>query len=44
MNKFCHIFILLNINLYSFMVTVPDMEVGCCLGPEGNGVNSGEGG
>jgi hypothetical protein len=23
---------------------VPDMEAGCCLGPEGNGVSLGEGG
>jgi hypothetical protein len=23
---------------------VPDIEAGCCLGPEGNGVSSGEGG
>jgi hypothetical protein len=23
---------------------VPDIEVGCCLGPEGNGVSLGEGG
>jgi hypothetical protein len=24
--------------------TVPDVEVGCCLGSEGNGVSLGEGG
>ncbi len=24
------------------MKTVPDMRVGCCLGPEGNGVSLGE--
>ncbi len=23
---------------------MPDIEAGCCLGPEGNGVSSGEGG
>jgi hypothetical protein len=25
-------------------ISVPDMKVGCCRGPEGNGVSSGEGG
>jgi hypothetical protein len=25
-------------------ISVPDIEGGCCLGPEGNGVSSGEGG
>jgi hypothetical protein len=26
------------------MLLVPDIGAGCCLGPEGNGVSSGEGG
>jgi hypothetical protein len=25
-------------------ILVPNMRVGCCLGPQGNGVSSGEGG
>jgi hypothetical protein len=27
-----------------FIITVPNTRVGCCLGPKGNGVSSGEGG
>ncbi len=30
--------------LAAFNLNVPDVEAGCCLGPEGNGVSLGEGG
>jgi hypothetical protein len=35
---------LLSLILAAFNLNVPDVEAGCCLGPEGNGVSSGEGG